>query len=200
VSVTQAAFAIIGAIVGSSMLSVLIFYLCIRYRRSRKRGGIPIRREISYPKQETLVTSNASATGYPNDVKDPIPTPGSAFTGVGYATSVYGDTVPERVPDRKQSGFSVSEYVRDAPPSKTSSNSNSYSVFPKSREGSGGAGALEKVDEEEANVVSGELNSWLRSTQTVSPFGSLVDDPAPRKSGLNWPFEKRKSSARAGSG
>ncbi|KAJ3949853.1 uncharacterized protein N0V96_000986 [Colletotrichum fioriniae] len=96
VSVTQAALAVVGAIIGSSLLTILGFYIFTRYRRNKRKDQTAreLRREISYPKQNTLMTTNALAmnNGYPQDVKRPIsPTrPETARTtgssgGMGYA-------------------------------------------------------------------------------------------------------------------
>ncbi|OHF00054.1 hypothetical protein CORC01_04700 [Colletotrichum orchidophilum] len=105
VSVTQAALAVVGAIIGSSLLTVLGFYIFSRYRRNkrRERTAREFRREISYPKQNTLTTTNASAmnNGYLQDVKHPISParPETARTtgssgGMGYAVSDFGDGQP----------------------------------------------------------------------------------------------------------
>ncbi|KAK1545173.1 hypothetical protein CPAR01_02675 [Colletotrichum paranaense] len=105
VSVTQAALAVVGAIIGSSLLTILGFYIFTRYRRNKRKDQTAreLRREISYPKQNTLMTTNALAinNGYPQDVKRPIsPTrPETARTtgssgGMGYAVSDFGDGQP----------------------------------------------------------------------------------------------------------
>ncbi|KAK1625777.1 hypothetical protein BDP81DRAFT_452730 [Colletotrichum phormii] len=105
VSVTQAALAVVGAIIGSSLLTILGFYIFTRYRRNKRKDQTAreLRRDISYPKQNTLMTTNALAmnNGYPQDVKRPIsPTrPETARTtgssgGMGYAVSDFGDGQP----------------------------------------------------------------------------------------------------------
>ncbi|GKT52640.1 uncharacterized protein ColSpa_12821 [Colletotrichum spaethianum] len=104
VSVTQAALAVVGAIIGSSLLTILAFYLFTRYRRNKRKEqtGRGLRREISLPKQDSLVVTNGlnASNGYPQDVKHPIsPTrPDTALTtasGVmGYAMSDFGGGAP----------------------------------------------------------------------------------------------------------
>lgn len=170
-SVTQAALAIVGAIIGSSALSVLTFYLIIRYRRQRSQEReAEFRREISYPKTEAAMSDSSSV--YQADATNPRTPP------VGYATST-----PAPKPTQ---AFEASPHVQNLA-SREQRQSN-YSVFPRPREESG-SGALEKVDEEEARKVSGELMGWLRSTRTISPFGNVVDNPDEAR-GPNWPFDK----------
>ncbi|KAF6834690.1 hypothetical protein CPLU01_04784 [Colletotrichum plurivorum] len=104
VSVTQAALAVVGAIIGSSLFTILGFYIFTRYRRGKRKDAAAgrLRREISYPKQDTLMTTNvlAGGNGYPPDIKRPIsPTrPDTARTtgsgGMGYAVSDFGDGAP----------------------------------------------------------------------------------------------------------
>ena len=185
-SVTQAALAVVGAVIGSSFISILVFYLIIRYRRRKRaaRDSDSLRGDISYPKADSLTTSNANASiyfppdvkiqpaprfGYATSVYDNEPAPAPASTGVGTGTGMSG----------RQPGFSASPYVVG-----NLQRSASYSAFPRSRDG----GALEKVDEEEVGRVSGELKTWLRSTTTVSPFGSMENTDGAK--GSNWPFDK----------
>ncbi|KAI8166509.1 hypothetical protein K4K50_008449 [Colletotrichum sp. SAR 10_71] len=136
VSVTQAALAVVGAIIGSSLLTILGFYIWTRYRRGKRKEAKEreLRREISYPKQNTLMTTNALAAnnGYPPDLK---PT----------NTNPFASTNNEK---------------------------------------------LSKVDEE-GELVEGS-KGWLRRTQTVSPFGDLVDSPTGEK-GSDWPFRRSDS-------
>ncbi|KZL76868.1 hypothetical protein CT0861_12251, partial [Colletotrichum tofieldiae] len=104
VSVTQAALAVVGAIIGSSLLTILGFYIFTRYRRNKRKDHAAqgVRRDISYPKQNSLVTTNGLVTsnGYPQDVKRSMsPTrPETARTtasgGMGYAMSDFGDGAP----------------------------------------------------------------------------------------------------------
>ncbi|GJD04739.1 hypothetical protein ColKHC_13564 [Colletotrichum higginsianum] len=108
VSVTQAALAVVGAIIGSSLLTILGFYLFTRYRRNKRRDQAATAaargfgREISYPRQDTLVTTNGLAllNGYSQDVKRSMsPTrPETARTTasgkMGYALSNFGDGAP----------------------------------------------------------------------------------------------------------
>ncbi|KAF4918315.1 hypothetical protein CGCVW01_v009006 [Colletotrichum viniferum] len=258
VSVTQAALAVVGAIVGSSLLTILGFCIWTRHRRGKRKEAKEreLRREISYPKQNTLMTTNALAAnnGYPPDLKRSIsPTrPDTARTtgsgGMGYAVSDFGDGAPnfsrtttfvsqsapqmqtiQREPSvsrkpvvppspRKQPPYSLfPPKSRDGPPNTAlpptpapARNSEQQQEQPPGTGGSQGppppfASAtntnpfastnnekLSKVDEEgEGELVEGS-KGWLRWTQTVSPFGDLVDSPTGEK-GSDWPFRRSDS-------
>ncbi|TKW59055.1 hypothetical protein CTA1_13356 [Colletotrichum tanaceti] len=106
VSVTEAALAVVGAIIGSCLLTILGLYLFMRYRRNKRRDQAATAtaargfgREIGYPEQDTLVTTNGLAllNGYSQDVKRSMsPTrPGTAHTTasgkMGYALRNFGD-------------------------------------------------------------------------------------------------------------
>ncbi len=78
VSVTQAALAIVGTFVGSSLLTIAAFYLILRYRsKQRRRTRLLAARGIGYPQQLRGGGDDfddASATGdygYPIDLKEP---------------------------------------------------------------------------------------------------------------------------------
>lgn len=101
----------VGAIVGSSILSVLIFYLILRYRRRRRRQSreAAFRRDIGYPKAEPdddrcqatarMTAGPGAATGratmsygFPADLKERIQSLEPRFKPMpGRASSVYGD-------------------------------------------------------------------------------------------------------------
>ncbi|KJR86807.1 uncharacterized protein SPSK_02351 [Sporothrix schenckii 1099-18] len=99
VSVTQAALAIVGAFVGSSLLTILAFYLVLRYKSNRKRRRtrlIATRGEIGYPKQQggdgDGDGGNRGTYGYPIDLKDP---PRPSMTGA----NAEGDGFDEKRPE-----------------------------------------------------------------------------------------------------
>lgn len=96
VSITQAAAIIVGAAVGSSIITIMIVLLVLRYRRKRRRE-----REIQAedarggsmhkgprPGTSGSYSSLETMTVAPRDVKDPPPMTGS--------TAVATSTVPER--------------------------------------------------------------------------------------------------------
>ncbi|KAK2016398.1 hypothetical protein LZ32DRAFT_99195 [Colletotrichum eremochloae] len=101
VSVTQAALAVVGAVVGSSLLTILCFYLFTRYRRNKRneKAARGFGRQIGYPAQDSPMTTRGLVmdAGYPQDVKRPMSParPETALTtgpGVtGYAVSNFGD-------------------------------------------------------------------------------------------------------------
>ncbi|KAK3344165.1 hypothetical protein B0T25DRAFT_573124 [Lasiosphaeria hispida] len=97
-SVTQTALAVVGGIIGSSLLTVVAFFLILRYRRSRQRRrsahmrGASRAANISYPElkgsssnaasggrvggyRASDVESNYSTddSGYRVDIKEPLP-------------------------------------------------------------------------------------------------------------------------------
>ncbi|OBR06860.1 hypothetical protein CH63R_10980 [Colletotrichum higginsianum IMI 349063] len=139
VSVTQAALAVVGAIIGSSLLTILGFYLFTRYRRNKRRDQAATAaargfgREISYPRQDTLVTTNGLAllNGYSQDVKRSMsPTrPETARTTasgkMGYALSNFGDGAPNF---SRMTTF-VGSTTAPPPPPTTSSSSSSAASF-----------------------------------------------------------------------
>ncbi|EFQ31110.1 hypothetical protein CGRA01v4_01943 [Colletotrichum graminicola] len=102
VSVTQAAVIIVGAIIGSSLLTILCFYLFTRYRRSKRKDHTArgSRRGNSYPAQDSPMAARGLVmdTGYPQDVKRPMSParPETALTtgpgGMGYAVTNFGDS------------------------------------------------------------------------------------------------------------
>ncbi|KAL1890240.1 hypothetical protein Sste5346_008394 [Sporothrix stenoceras] len=96
VSVTQAALAIVGAFVGSSLLTILAFYLVLRYKTNRKRRRtrlIATRGDNGYPKQgDDDDTDNRGTYGYPIDLKDP---PRKSMTGGGGDSDGFNEKRPE---------------------------------------------------------------------------------------------------------
>ncbi|KAK1977308.1 hypothetical protein LZ30DRAFT_601544 [Colletotrichum cereale] len=94
VSATQAALAIVGAIIGSSLLTILCFYLLIRYRRHKRKDQSARGRRLEDSPAATggLVTD----AGYPQDVKrsmSPMRPETALTTGsgvMGYAVSNFG--------------------------------------------------------------------------------------------------------------
>ncbi|KAK4455112.1 hypothetical protein QBC34DRAFT_465054 [Podospora aff. communis PSN243] len=111
-SVTQTALAVVGGIIGSSLLTVAAFFLILRYRRN-KRSASRSNNTIGYP---DLKGSSSNATGggrigggyisddaesvystdahgYRRDIKTPMPvavrTSLAPTPGIGYAVSYY---------------------------------------------------------------------------------------------------------------
>ncbi|KIH95154.1 hypothetical protein SPBR_03449 [Sporothrix brasiliensis 5110] len=112
VSVTQAALAIVGAFVGSSLLTILAFYLVLRYKTNRKRRRtrlIATRGEIGYPKQQggdgdgdgDGDGGNRGTYGYPIDLKDP---PRPSMTGANADGDGFDEKRPEAAYIRGMSG------------------------------------------------------------------------------------------------
>jgi hypothetical protein len=216
--VTQAAVAVVGATVVSSLLTIGAFVLVLRYKRNRKRRRTlraAATDGISYP------ALNGSSNGYepggyeanagfPSDIKEPpravvAPDGGGDrnTTTIGYATS--GHTAN---PSDGSSDF----HLRTPPKGK-------FTLFPRSREegerlrsaspngsiggdsesnySSGGGGGDERASQQPQQqrasmMVPPSLDTWLRAG-TVSPFGTLdKGNGTPiAKKGPNWPLSRK---------
>lgn len=194
VSVTQAALAVVGTFIGSSLITVLAFYLILRYRRNRmekdgkKRPPISsphsFRKEASglgaaYGSTDNLVDRGGyNNNGYPNDVKEqPYKPAGDDFGGrdkVGYPVQRSSSTYDDPVTINNN----------NAPSAR-------FSLFPK-RSGQG-------LAEPTANPTGGpesavpSLDTWLRAGQ-VSPFGTLAK-PVPAATAPSSAARKNSTSA-----
>lgn len=205
-SITQAAVAIVGAIVGSSLLTIIAFVLVLRYKRRRRyRRSVPAVRtragSVGYPGLQR--SSNDMAGGpdekgsYAVDIKPPEPTAQIQTQRVGFAPAIGANR--------------ASFHLRTAPKGK-------YSVFPRSAdEGKrdvelGSPSSQYSVEQEKEKVQGGgerkssmysppSLDKWLRVGTDVSPFGTLnvITGGKERKqmgmgSGRNWPLDRKGSS------
>lgn len=203
VSVTQAALAIVGAIVGSSLLTIAAFVVVLRYKRRRRDrrslAAAPARSSISY---------------YPG--RQRRPSGGGGAGGGGYGGDDGGVNVdvkePEPAVQPQRAGFAAviganraSFRLRTPPKGK-------YSVFPRARDvGKRGEGAASPTSEyseaNEKDKARGEarqskmaspanLEKWLRVGTDVSPFGTLnaVSNGGQAKKqimGKNWPLGRK---------
>lgn len=164
-SVTQTALAVVGGIIGSSLLTVAAFVLILRYRRSkRRRSGLGSRSaDISYPDlkgssdnavgggriggynaDDVESTYSTDTNGFRRDIKEPLPVAvrgsvtaasGRGTPGVGYALSYYG---PHKEAEKTGiSGTTAGGFQLSDPPKK-------FTLFPRSssREGSNDGGPL----------------------------------------------------------
>ncbi|OIW27166.1 hypothetical protein CONLIGDRAFT_645463 [Coniochaeta ligniaria NRRL 30616] len=210
VSVTQAALAIVGAIIGSSLLTVAAFVFVLRYKRRRRvRRSLAVGRSrggdsIGYPGLQGSSTGVGGGDyekgSYGVDIKEPEPT-AVQTQRVGFATAI---------------GANRASFHLKTPPK------GKYSVFPKSREASAGqqqqgdveAGSSptsqysldnekEKAQSEAAARQSRldsppSLDKWLRAGTTVSPFGTLNVITGGQKKQMmtknNWPLARNGSS------
>ncbi|KAB5586182.1 hypothetical protein GE09DRAFT_56491 [Coniochaeta sp. 2T2.1] len=204
VSVTQAALAIVGAIIGSSLITIFAFVMVLRYkrrRRYRRSLAAAARREgggsISYPGPQGSSNDMAGSYGkssYPVDIKPPEPT-----------------IQPQRVGFAKAIGANRASFRLAEPPKR---NLN-YSVFPRSSQQpkdveAGGLSPTSEysVDNEKKEALRQSkmdsppsLEKWLRVGTNVSPFGTLNVISSSTGGGggqarknANWPFGRKGSS------
>jgi hypothetical protein len=202
VSVTQAALAIVGAIVGSSLLTIVAFVMVLRYKRRKLvrrslaagRGG----GSIGYPglqESSSGVGGGYERGDYSVDIKEPEPA--VQTQRVGFATAI---------------GANRASFHLKTPPK------GKYSVFPKNREGAGrqqgdveaGSPTSEYSLENEKEKAQSEaarqsrldsppsLDKWLRAGTDVSPFGTLnvITGGQTKKQirGKNWPLDRKGAS------
>ncbi|KAK2056112.1 hypothetical protein LY76DRAFT_164386 [Colletotrichum caudatum] len=185
VSVTQAALAIVGAIVGSSLLTILCFYLLIRYRRNKRRARTArgLGRENNYPAQDSPVATRGLAmdAGYPQDVKRPVsPTrPETARTtgsgGMGYAFTSFGDgslnfsrtttVISSTAPQTGGMELKKEPSVTRKPIPQSLKKPAAFNLFPSTpKEGSPGFGGLP------SNPASMRDRGWSVSSSAAPPL------------------------------
>ena len=188
VSVTQAALAIVGAIIGSSLLTIAAFVMVLRYKRRRRdRRSLRAARGIGYPGLQGSSTGLGGGGyekgSYAVDIKEPEPA--VQTQRVGFASTI---------------GANRASFHLKTPPK------GKYSVFPKNRgerrDEEVGSPSSEYSVETKAQRQS-KLNSppsldkWLRTGTDVSPFGTLnvvTGGQAKTEMGRNWPLGRKVSS------
>lgn len=201
VSVTQAALAVVGTFVGSSLLTILAFYLVLRHKQNRRRRSREL--AISYPRQNddgagSFGGSETSFTQYATDIKVPRdPPPVMAGANRGSLGSVQDLNGGGSLIGNPPAAAKKTTAAAAAPAA--------YGLFPKTPSPAGSNRQQQQPDSPtsrySADVVSQplkqqpSLQQWLREG-TVSPFGTLRrDGPAAGKSamggGPNWPFGKK---------
>ena len=175
VSVTQAALAIVGAIIGSSLLTIIGFTLVLRYRRIKRRKSrleASSRDNISYP--ALAQTSNA---GYG---------PG-AFGGGGGANNAFGFPFDVKEPPRAAPsgplGLQRNPEVRI---SRSSSSSAASGVGGVAMSGAGVGFATSDYGPQAARVTSGDREFTLKDAPKgkFSLFPRAQDSPQPSASTL----------------
>ena len=170
VSVTQAALAIVGAIIGSSLLTIVGFTLVLRYRRIKRRKSrleASSRDNISYP--ALAQTSNA---GYG---------PGAFGGGGGGATNAYGFPFDLKEPPRAAPSGPLGLQRNPEVRISRSSSSNASGV------GAGGVGfATSDYGPQAARVTSGDREFMLKDAPKgkFSLFPRAQDSPQPSASTL----------------
>jgi len=185
VSVTQAALAIVGAIIGSSLLTIAAFVLVLRYKRRRRdrRSLRAAARGIGYPGLQgssTGLGDGYEKDSYAVDIKEPEPA--VQTQRVGFASAI---------------GANRASFHLKTPPK------GKYSVFPRNRgerkDEEAGSPTSEYSVETKAQRQSKmdsppSLDKWLRTGTDVSPFGTLnvvTGGQAKQEMGRNWPLARK---------
>ncbi|KAK1772343.1 hypothetical protein QBC33DRAFT_510217 [Phialemonium atrogriseum] len=206
VSVTQAAVAVVGATVGSSLLTIGAVVLVLRYKRNRKRRRSALSRRattIGYPAfagsssganyYEPGAYETRAGDGFGADVKEPLPTAVPAASRVSVAPTAIGYATSGSPGGDGGAGF----HLRTPPRGK-------FTLFPRDKDeflagGSrgtspdgGGGGDDDTAGPGEKRVskfLPPSLDTWLRAG-TVSPFGAISkNSPSPGKA-QNWPLSR----------
>jgi hypothetical protein len=182
----------VGAIVGSSLLTIAAFVMVLRYKRRRRN-------------RQSLLAAG------PKSINHPTSADVNGGNG-GYEKISYGVDIkqPEPAVQTQRVGFAAviganraSFHLRTPPKGK-------YRVFPKSKGATvkdEEAGAVESptseysVDNEKAKPQRGSkmesppsLDKWLRVGTNVSPFGTLnavAGGQQKKPVGSNWPLDGR---------
>ncbi|KAH8805535.1 hypothetical protein F5884DRAFT_755102 [Xylogone sp. PMI_703] len=176
VTATQAAVAIVGSIIASSLLSILIFYLISRRQKKKKKAR----------KAQLLRSPDTSSRDLVSPQADYQPEPKPSFSAEGESTLVPSQSNPP---------------TRDTI-LESSTAQNSFSLFPKPPSGKNGQ-SNQRDSEIKTTSVSWNpanppkvpaLSSWLKlQSETVSPFGPIqlptdVDSNAPLGGQLKSPL------------
>ncbi|KAL8365145.1 hypothetical protein RB595_004115 [Gaeumannomyces hyphopodioides] len=196
VSVTQAALAVVGTFIASSLLSIAVFYLILRCR-NKNRGGKKVggvKRKISAPTQfrktesglgaaygstDNLMQRNNAAGPAPMGMAAPVYNAGSyprdtkplvAPAATGNTNS--GATTLYTV-NRSSSIYDSPGAVVGNPPAAAK-----FSIFPKSSAATAGPGSPGFLPDTRNSNGSRppSLQQWLKAG-AVSPFGAMPRNP-----------------------
>ncbi len=183
VSVTQAALAVVGTFIGSSLLTIAVFYLFLRLRENRRRRS---RAVISYPRKDSLESESSfrnfgTGAAAPVVINPPRVLAGASRASFGAVQDLdddRGGAVAVSLPPgpRKPPTWALfpktpSPVLPPPRPREPESPTSRFSVQPPS------------------------LQQWLREG-TVSPFGTLRKDA--KAPGPNWPFAKKTMATGTG--
>lgn len=199
---TQAALAVVGTFIGSSLLSIAVFYLILRCRNKRRDGKKvgSVRRQISAPTQfrktesglgaaygstDNLMRQQNSATGpeysansYPRDIKQPMPPAATTSNSSTNVATQYVDAAGKYPANRSSSVYDTPTTAVNKPPAAAR-----FSIFPKSSAGSPGPGSPGVPGDRRSRNVSRppSLQQWLRAG-AVSPFAAAPKSELAAKS------------------
>ncbi|KAH8899705.1 hypothetical protein GQ53DRAFT_741885 [Thozetella sp. PMI_491] len=209
VSVTQAALAIVGAIIGSSLVTILTFTLILRYRRIKRRQSrlaASSRNNISYPALSktsnagygpSMYESNFNNNGFPVDVKEP---PRAAGVGGPMGLQRSNTTSSDgSVPTAPRVGYASSDYgsVPEANPNQdrefklNEAPKGKFTLFPRPQDDpQPTASTMNSTSPKPrgSKIFPPSLDTWLRAG-TVSPFGTLQKSQN-NTNKSDWPMKK----------
>ncbi|EJT71537.1 hypothetical protein GGTG_10794 [Gaeumannomyces tritici R3-111a-1] len=197
VSVTQAALAVVGTFIASSLLSIAVFYLILRCRNrnrdSKKVGGV--RRKISAPTQFRKTESGLGAAYGSTDNlmrrndapagPAPMGMPAPAYNVGGYprdvkppvalaaASNSNSGATTQYAANRSSSIYDSPGAVVGNPPAVAK-----FSIFPKSSAATSGPGSPGFPPDKRSSRGSRppSLQQWLKAG-AVSPFGTMPRNP-----------------------
>ncbi len=190
-SVTQAALAVVATFIGSSLLTIAIFYLFLRLKQNRRRRSRAIAaRGISYPRKDSSRPDSGFA-GYETSVANLPP----AMAGVNRASLGSVQDLSRGDGAGGSSGGANATLI-GSPPKKVS-----YALFPKTPSPVPPTGRAEPESPSSRYSIQAarppSLQQWLREG-SVSPFGTLRKDAGANKPSPNWPFGKKVGAASSG--
>jgi hypothetical protein len=205
VSVTQAALAIVGAIIGSSLLTIAAFVLVLRFKRRRRD-----RRSLAAARR------SGGNIAYPGLQESSTGLGGRSYEKVSYGATVKDpEPVAQRVGFAKAIGANRASFHLGTPPK------GKFSLFPRNPQEAGRRGDEEVGSPTSEYSLEGEkekaqssaaaaaarrsnmysppsLDKWLRIGTNVSPFGTLnaVAGGQEKKAvsvgmGKNWPLDRK---------
>jgi hypothetical protein len=151
VSVTQAALAVVGAIIGSSLLTIVAFALVLRYRRTKLRQA------------EVAASTTRSNIGYPALMGS-----SNAGSGVGYEPSAYETSYgmpPKTAMTMNSNGFPMD--IKEPLPVLNRTNTVMSGANPRPRNNSGAGGMGGGPDNERITGVGYATSDYGPPPQTT---------------------------------
>ncbi|KAL2064396.1 hypothetical protein VTL71DRAFT_4890 [Oculimacula yallundae] len=174
VTATQAAIAIVGSVIASTLITILIYFLVIRHKRTARRKS----RRAKSPDND-----------YPSDPKPPIVTQFPIADQVGTTIAASEPSVKyneARNGPPTNASFSLFPKVSESSPDRSAVKKTTVPWNP--------------AKPPKAPALAPTLGSWLKAQDGVSPFGSIKlpneKDPSPLGGQLKSPhrgFSTRKA-------
>lgn len=194
VSVTQAALAIVGAVIGSSLLTIAAFIFVLRFKRRRRdRRSMAAARDAGRPAREE--TGSGAGGGQSNDYSVNVkePEPAVQTQRVGFATTIGANRASFRLRSPPKGKYSI------FPRTRGETKRDEEAVSPTSEYSVGNEKEIAQGEARRSTMDSPpSLDKWLRAATNVSPFGTLnVSESEKAKKqiiGKNWPLGQKGSS------